>query len=364
MYDSYQYAGGMKVCNLLRAWAYNKDILVTMNRLEEAEKGQYPGAWVFPPKGGFNRRRPRICFDFKSLYPNLMRTYNLSLDKIIFLEEEYEKYLREGKSLHEINFKYKDRIIKAWTIRHGNNREEMGLYVIVLEYLLNERIKIRKKMEGLDKKSFEYRCLDNSQLAVKILANSFYGELGNPLSPFFELALAGAVTTAGRYNIKKVANFIQQKGYKLIYGDTDSVYVEIPENLYEEIDKLYNENKITKLEYWEKMVEISIKNANEIKKEINEYIRNDNGSPFLEVAFEESIFPSFFAGKKKYFGLAHIKKPNFKLPRHKNNTDLKYMLKIIINNESIKFQEIFIRGIDVIKKGTSEFFRDIGNEIM
>ena len=47
----------------------------------------------------------------------------------------------------------------------------------------------------------EYRVLDATQLAVKILLNSFYGYSGYARARLYSLTLANAVTSFGRSNI-------------------------------------------------------------------------------------------------------------------------------------------------------------------
>ena len=66
--------------------------------------------------------------------------------------------------------------------------------------------------------------------------NTFYGEAGNQTSPFFVLEVAGAVTTYGKKNIIQAQKFVENKGYRIYYGDTDSLYIAAPEYIFEEID--------------------------------------------------------------------------------------------------------------------------------
>lgn len=67
---------------------------------------------------------------------------------------------------------------------------------------------------------FERNCIDKKQNALKIYMNTFYGETGNHLSPFFLLQLAGGVTSAGQANIKLAANFAKEHGFGIKYGDS------------------------------------------------------------------------------------------------------------------------------------------------
>ena len=74
-----------------------------------------------------------------------------------------------------------------------------------------------------------YTVLEKRQLALKISANSVYGALGTKtgLLPF--IPAAQSVTALGRTNIQNAATYMQRHcGAQLVYGDTDSVYVNFP----------------------------------------------------------------------------------------------------------------------------------------
>jgi len=58
---------------------------------------------------------------------------------------------------------------------------------------------------------FDYSCLDAEQNALKVYINSFYGTAGDSKSPFFSREFAGGVTSAGRRNIKLVADFVKSR---------------------------------------------------------------------------------------------------------------------------------------------------------
>ena len=60
---------------------------------------------------------------------------------------------------------------------------------------------------------FTYDSLNSKQKAVKLYMNSFYGVTGQSNFPFYKLELVGGVTSAGRENIKLVAEFVKKKGF-------------------------------------------------------------------------------------------------------------------------------------------------------
>ena len=86
----------------------------------------------------------------------------------------------------------------------------------------------------------------------------------------------------------------------MVYGDTDSSFFTNDDKEYELMDLLYNNNEITKQQYWTEMVNKSIQVTENIKNEINEYLVQYSGSNYLKMGFDGVLFPSQFLDKKKY----------------------------------------------------------------
>src|SRR5206468_2908566 len=63
--------------------------------------------------------------------------------------------------------------------------------------------------------------------ATKILMNSLFGVLGSPASRLFSPAVANAITTAGQHVIRLAAAAVADAGHRVIYGDTDSLFVDL-----------------------------------------------------------------------------------------------------------------------------------------
>lgn len=61
--------------------------------------------------------------------------------------------------------------------------------------------------------------------AIKIIMNSFYGVLGTPGCRFFDARLATSITRRGHDILQRTRDYIEQAGFSVIYGDTDSVFV-------------------------------------------------------------------------------------------------------------------------------------------
>ena len=57
--------------------------------------------------------------------------------------------------------------------------------------------------------------------------NSFYGILGSTGCRFFDPRLAGSITKRSHELLKITSKWIETEGYKVIYGDTDSIFVHV-----------------------------------------------------------------------------------------------------------------------------------------
>ena len=314
--------------------------------------------------------RPIPGLDFSSLYPSLIMAYNFSPEFIIKDQKSAKEIHAAGAALHKIKFMYNSRTIKGWSIRHDNifdptdPKYKFGVYPMILKELFDSRTSMKsglhkwesekERLESIprekfvepeiqaeyDNVCFNFNYLDSKQRALKVFMNTFYGESGNKLSPFFTLELAGAITSSGQDNIKFVQRYVESLGCEVMYGDTDSLYLSMPERCFDELDKQYYSGAISKDIYWSEMVNITFKEVAIITKAVNDMLIADNGTKFLKMAYEEALFPVAFLAKKKYYGIPHISVPNFN-PKN-----------------------LFIRGLEVKKRGVSEFLRKICMNIM
>ncbi|GBB95092.1 hypothetical protein RclHR1_24740003 [Rhizophagus clarus] len=263
LFDAHYFAGGMKVCNLLSASAWQRGILTSMISSQQTETGKFPGAYVFPPVKGLKNRRPVTGLDFASLYPSLIMTYNLSPDKIILSQEHAVSVEQSDKKLHKIEFLFNNNLQHAWSVQYNNIPEEKDLYVIVLEYLSAKRNELKRRLAPLKAKK------EDMDLVISSMGK-------DSKSPFFLRELAGGVTSTGRRNIKLVADFVKSKGFQIKYEDTDSLYLVCPEEFFQKCDTAYdNSNGLSKEEYWSQMVNISMGVIERLCDEVNDFFRND-----------------------------------------------------------------------------------------
>jgi DNA polymerase elongation subunit (family B) len=187
---------------------------------------------------------------------------------------------------------------------------------------------------------FNYDYYDSKQKALKVYMNTFYGEAENSKSPIFLRELACGTTTAGKYNLNLVTEFVSKKGFGIKYGDTDSLYLTCPDRYYEKSDEAFSRKELSKEAYWAKMVNITMDMMKKLRDQINAYLRIKSGTSYLKMAYEEVLFPVCFTGKKKYFGIGYEDVVNFK-PK-----------------------TLFMKGIDTVKQGKSQLLKFIGERII
>lgn len=165
----------------------------------------YKGAIVVEPKKGIHENIAVV--DFRSLYPSIITTKNISVETFNCAHEE----CKEKNSVPETNYHFCIKI-EGFIPKH-------------LKFLIEERKRIKEKMKKLNKESREYKILNNEQYATKIIANAVYGYYAFIGARWYKKECAEATAAFGRYYIKKVLEMAKQHGFEILYGDTDSVFL-------------------------------------------------------------------------------------------------------------------------------------------
>lgn len=126
----------------------------------------------------------------------------------------------------------------------------------------------------------------------------------------------------------------------IIVKNTDSLYLTCPNDYFTDCDTNYIAKKYTKEEYFSAMIKITLRMMPKFEQDVNEYLKNDNGTTFLKMENEGCYYPCLFLGKKKYFGIQHV------------------------NEVNLNSKKLYIKGLDVIKQGKSNIEKKIGYTIM
>jgi DNA polymerase I len=190
-------------------------------RIEQPYRS-YAGGLVLQPEPGLHEKI--AVLDFKSMYPNLMITYNLSPDTYVSPKEPIPP----------------SGVYEAPEVKHRFRKEPAGFYKEVLLFLIKVRDEIRSKMNKLRPESSEYRVLDARQKAVKVITNASYGYAGWIGARWYVKPVAEAAAAWGRHTILTAIKMAEEAELKVVYGDTDSVFLK---NEPEKVEKLSKEIK-------------------------------------------------------------------------------------------------------------------------
>jgi len=256
--------------NISLIYSNKYNIRLETKKFINEKKEEYVGGYVLDPVSGLHRNV--YIFDFQSLYPNIIRTWNVSPDTL--LNESNGDCIKS--CLDGVFFK----------------KDKMGLLPSIETYLLNLRNEYKEKKKALKKEgkenSVDYSVADRNEKIIKELANSVYGATANNRSRFFDLRLAESITLAGQTLIKFAKKFFTDLGFVVVSGDTDSIMVSLKDGsdykflldkFHAELDKFlfstYNTlNPTTRFKYEKRFDKfIVIKKKNYVGRVI------DDGSP-------------------------------------------------------------------------------------
>jgi len=141
------------------------------------------GALVFEPPVGLHEGVAN--FDIRSIYPNLIIHHNISPD--------------------------------------GRKTGREGVLTRAVKYITSERERLR---ELLRTHPDDVR-LQAEATTLKFIQCSFYGVMQYPNFRLYDSELAGEITRRGRELIQKLASHCHTKGWRVLYGDTDSLFVKM-----------------------------------------------------------------------------------------------------------------------------------------
>lgn len=227
----------------------------------DAKSARLTGGYVMDSEPGIYRNI--LVFDFKSLYPSIIRTFNI--DPLTFAAQA-------GADASTL---------KAPNGAHFR-REPTGILPDLVARMAEAREGAKRAGDGV------------ASNAIKILMNSMYGVLGAGASRLFAPPVANAITGFGQSLIQFAASCARKRGHDVIYGDTDSLFVDPHED-----DEA-------------KALAIADELRRGITAEVAAHVRERWGrESFLELQFE-TLYRRFFmpelrggkgGSKKRYAGL-------------------------------------------------------------
>ena len=167
----------------------------------------YRGAMVLEPKSGLHENV--AVLDFASMYPALMKKYNLSPDSL----------------LKPIDTIPDDEAYIIPEVKHRFRKKPDGFYKTVLTKLIDERNEIKERLKEANATSTKNKVLMERERALKVITNACYGYAGWAGARWYAREVAESATALGRETITKTIERARALGLDIIYGDTDSIFV-------------------------------------------------------------------------------------------------------------------------------------------
>lgn len=272
---------------------------------------KYRGAIVLePPRGVFFKV---LVLDFASLYPSIIRNWNLSYETV------NNPYCKDYREVPEVEH-------RVCVDFRGVTSELVGL-------MRDLRVHVFKKLAKDPELSPEQRAwYDVVQAALKVLINASYGVFGNEQFPFFSLSLAESVTAIGRAVMLDTLKKAEELSLIILYGDTDSLFLWSP-------------------------------NQDSLKKLIS-YVEEKYG---LDLEIDKLFKVALFSGlKKNYIGITESREVVIKgMVGKKSNTpefikrEFSEVVEILRNVENV---ESLLKAIDTISEKVKEIYRRVKNK--
>ncbi|EDR24417.1 DNA polymerase zeta catalytic subunit, putative [Entamoeba dispar SAW760] len=243
-------------------------------------------ALVMEPQSGFHSN-PVIVLDFLSMYPTTAIAYNICYSTCLGYVDDINIERKIGPMTYSFEKENLNTLkgnihVVANGIMFVNACLRKGILPIMLEEMLSTRQHIKEIMKVFTKGTEEYKKCFLQQLALKLLCNVVYGYTGAGLSgrmPCNEIA--DAIVETARQTLEKAINFAERKfGGKVIYSDTDSLFVEMEGKTLEE----------------------SFEVGKHLCEEFNKTI-----PPPMKLQLEKVYWPLVTVTKKRYFGMKYEK---------------------------------------------------------
>jgi DNA polymerase elongation subunit (family B) len=287
----------------------------------------YEGAIVLDPTPGFYTKSPIGVCDFASLYPSTIESENISYDSLLWTKDynlegneiktssygDVEKYQKLGEAM---GCRWIDISFDIWKPDPNDTRKnpkkiKVGIRVCrYAQYPGSRKAALPRIVQGLlaaraakraeikkESDPFRKALLDAEQLAYKLTANSLYGQLGSGVFKVRLQHLAASVTAYGRKQIL-FAKAAIEKFYGpeardprcaafVVYGDTDSLFVEINPRNPSTGERLTGQE--------------AIQATIDITTEAGELITKALKRPH-DFEFDKAFYPFIIFSKKRYVG--------------------------------------------------------------
>lgn len=169
---------------------------------------KYKGAIVVKPQPGVHFNV--TVLDFASLYPSVIKKWNLSYETVDCSHPECRNHMIPETP-------------------HWSCTKKIGIMALIIGLLRDLRVKYFKTAQKDKSLPENVRNLNKIITdSLKILINASYGVFGSEAFPLYCLPVAEATAAIGRFAITETQTKCAELGIEVIYGDTDSVFLKNP----------------------------------------------------------------------------------------------------------------------------------------
>lgn len=244
---------------------------------------------VMEPASGYYKS-PLVVLDFQSLYPSVIIAYNYCYSTCLGRIRGFDptKSRRLGVNNFDLpdgllNLLKNDMFLSPNGLMFVKPEVRKSLLAKMLEEILETRFMLKSTMKffkgGATADKDMYRLYDSRQLALKLIANVTYGYTSATFSGRMPCSdIADAIVQTGRETLERSINFIEsvkEWNAKVVYGDTDSLFVYLPGR--------------------------SKEDAFKIGRDIAHQVTEANPKP-ITLKFEKVYHSSVLLAKKRYVG--------------------------------------------------------------
>ncbi|MGM0686411.1 MAG: DNA-directed DNA polymerase I [Promethearchaeati archaeon] len=172
---------------------------------------RFKGAIVIEPVAGVHFNA--TVLDFASLYPSIMKRYNISYETVDCPHEECRK--ADDNRVPETD--------------HWICKKRPGMISQIIGFFRDARVKWFKTKSRTDDTPEKMRnWYTVVEKALKVFVNAAYGVTGAQHFELFCMPAAESVTAYGRDAIIRTKKKAESMGVRVLYGDTDSVFLDAP----------------------------------------------------------------------------------------------------------------------------------------
>ena len=227
---------------------------------------KYKGAIVVEPTPGVHFNV--AVMDFPSLYPSIMKVWNLGYQSILCPHPECRTNMVPDTP--------------NWVCTR-----ERALESLLIGSLRDLRVrwyKLKAKDKSLPE---ELRSWYNvAQGALKVILNASYGVFGAASFDLYCPPVAEATAAIGRHSITQILNHAESLGIQVLYGDTDSLFLKNP-----------SKEQIEEIAHW---TERELKMGIDVEKVYRYAVFSSRKKNYLGVLEDGSVDVKGLTGKKKH----------------------------------------------------------------